>query len=70
MLRRITKSIGRYREGNTHDYPRGVWADVAAKAGEPLDSFSEPVEFNPTHQARTRGELKIRTRPGSTGRGA
>lgn len=68
MLRRITKSIGRYREGDQHDYPRGVWNDISMRAGKPLDSFSEAVEFNPTHQARTRGEPKIRPRLGSTGR--
>ena len=68
MLREITKAVGRYREGNTHDYPRGVWNDIAATVGMPLDSFSRPVEFNPTHQSRTRGEPKFRTRLGSTGR--
>ena len=68
MLRKITKDIGRYREGETHDYPRGVWNDIAANAKSALDSFSEPIEFNPTHQARTRGQPKIRPRLGSTGR--
>jgi len=70
MLRKMTQAIGRYREGETHDYPRGVWNDIAATAGKPLDSFSEPVDFNPTHQARTRGEPKIRPRLGSAGRAA
>jgi hypothetical protein len=70
MLRRITQSVGRYSAGDTHDYPRGVWNDIALAVHRPLDSFSEPVENNPTHQARTRGEQKIRPRLGSTGRTA
>jgi hypothetical protein len=70
MLREITKDVGRYREGETHDYPRGVWGDIATAAKQPLDSFSRAIEGNPTHQARTRGEQKIRPRLGSTGRTA
>lgn len=68
MLRKITKDIGRYRAGEQHDYPRGVWNDIEAKAGMGLDEFSEAVDFNPTHQARTRGQPKIRPRLGSTAR--
>lgn len=71
MLRKITKDVGRYRAGETHDYPRGVWGDIATAARQPLDEFSEPIEHNPTHQARTRGgETKIRPRLGSAGRAA
>lgn len=30
MLRKITQAIGRYGEGETKDYPKGVWDKIAA----------------------------------------
>ena len=29
MLRKITRSVGRYEAGNNHDYPKGVWDKIA-----------------------------------------
>ena len=65
MLRKITKAVGRYQPGNLHDYPKGVWVKIAADLGKDLDSFSEAIEFNPSHNSVTRGPLKIRRRLGS-----
>ena len=81
MLRKITKDVGRYRTGEMHDYPRGVWAKLAAdmlraegkRNAKPeeierqLASFSEPIEFNASHQSVTRGPLRVRPRLGSAG---
>ena len=79
MLRKITQAVGRYQLGALHDYPQGTWnkivrdllaasckevitdADVKLK----LASFSEIIEFNPSHQSATRGTFKILRRLGS-----
>ena len=65
MLRKITKAIGRYREGEVHDYPKAVWDKMAADGKTKLDKFSEPVEFNPGLQNPLRGPIKMRTRLGA-----
>ena len=81
MLRKITKDTGRYRVGEMHDYPRGVWAKLATdmlradgkRNVKPedierhLETFSEPIEFNASHQSVTRGPLRVRPRLGGTG---
>lgn len=66
MLRKITKQIGRYQVGSQHDYPRDVWARLAAGAKMPLDKFSEAVEVNPVHQSSLKSRPKIHTRLGAT----
>lgn len=79
MLRKITKDAGRYRAGEMHDYPRGVWTKLATdllradgkRTVKPRDveaklaSFSEPVEFNASHQNVTRGPHRQRARLGA-----
>lgn len=83
MLRKITVSVGRYKEGNQHDYPRGVWNKIAAdlaKAKENaevfkgvnradndkmLAAFSVEIEFNPSHNAMTRGPNRNHPRLGT-----
>lgn len=67
MLRTITLAVGRYRVGDQHDYPRGVWNRLADCAKMPLDKFSRVVSENPTHQSTTKGARpKIHHRHGST----
>lgn len=65
MLRKITKAIGRFREGSQHDYPRDIWKKIAADAGMKLESFSTPVEDNPVHQSSLKGRVRIHTRLGA-----
>lgn len=60
MLRKITQAVGRYKPGNLHDYPRGVWNKIAQDLGKELDSFSEVVDFNPTLNQLARSSLTQR----------
>ena len=66
MLRAITKQVGRYRVGNQHDYPLGVWRKIAVDAKMPLDKFTQVVEVNPVHQSSTKGRPRIHVRLGAT----
>lgn len=66
MLRRITKAVGRFREGAQHDYPHDVWVKIASDAGMRLDTFSKPVEDNPVHQSSLKGRVRLHTRLGGT----
>lgn len=65
MLRRFTKTVGRFREGELHDFPKGVWSSMAASAKAELDSFSKPEEINQLLQSKTRGEHRERGRSGA-----
>lgn len=41
MERTFTEDFGRhYQRGETRDYPRSFWNDLAARAGRPLESFT------------------------------
>lgn len=66
MLRKVTKSIGRMKAGEVHDYPKAVWQSMAKSAKVKLESFSEEVEFNPGLQSPLRGPVRVRPRFGST----
>lgn len=66
MLRQITRQVGRFRVGNQHDYPLGVWNKISADAGMSLDKFSKPVEINTVHQSSLKGTPRIHLRLGST----
>lgn len=56
MLREITKAIGpRFKPGNTHDYPKGVWDKIAVDARMNLDDFSKVIGHNPAHQSMLKG---------------
>lgn len=56
MLREMTKNVGRrLKMGETHDYPRDVWAKIAADAKMKLDDFSKVVGYNPAHQSMLKG---------------
>ena len=70
MLRRFTRDIGRFKEGELHDYPRGTWNNIASRAKVSLDSFTDEAEINQLLQSKTRGTLHIKTRLGSTARPA
>ena len=65
MLRKITKSAGRYEVGGTHDYPRGVWLKIANDLKMELDEFSREVDINQSLQSATRGPIHQRQRLGS-----
>ena len=67
MLREITKAIGRFRVGDVHDYPRGVWDKVARDAKQKLDAFTKEVPFGIGRQPATRQPNVARGRAGSTG---
>jgi len=66
MLRQFTKAVGRYRAGEHHDYPRGVWNKLASDVGEPLDGFSAAVEENKVLQSALKGRPRIHRRLGAT----
>lgn len=66
MLREFTKAIGRYGEGEVHDYPVSTWNRMAASAKQPLDKFTRAVDINQGLQNPLRGPIKARTRLGST----
>ena len=68
MLRKITKTTGRYEVGNSHDYPRGVWLKIANDLGQHLDAFSVEVDVNQSLQSATRGPIHLRQRLGSPAR--
>lgn len=65
MLRRFTKDIGRYKEGEVHDYPKSVWDRLAVNGKTRLERFTEVVEFNPGLQNMLRGPVRVRTRLGT-----
>lgn len=65
MLRRITKAVGRWREGETRDYPLSVWNKIAADLGRSLDSFSVPAD-NPLLQSPLKGRVTLHKRLGAT----
>ena len=66
MLRQITKTVGRFREGAQHDYPRDVWNKIAADAGMVLDKFSTAIEENKVLQSSLKGRPRIHVRLGGT----
>ena len=66
MLRQITKTIGRYREGDQKDYPRDVWNKIAADAGMKLEKFSVAIEENKVLQSSLKGRPHIHTRLGAS----
>lgn len=64
MLRKFTKDLGRYKKGQSHDYPKAVWEQIAKSAKAKLDSFSEAVENN-ILQSMMRGPVNIHKRLGT-----
>ena len=65
MLREFMKSIGRYKEGETHDYPKSTWDQISRNAGMKLESFTRPIANNPNLQNPLRGPVRIRKRLGA-----
>ncbi len=60
MLREMTKDLGpRLKTGDVHDYPRDVWAKIAADARQKLDDFSKAVGHNPAAQSMMKGRGAI-----------
>lgn len=67
MLRKITKTVGRMREGEDHDYPRAIWMKIAQDAGMKLEEFSAPIDTtNPVFQSPLKGRPRIHKRLGGT----
>lgn len=66
MLRKITKSVGRYRAGDVHDYPRDVWKKLASDAGMVLEDFAQEVAANAVLQSALKGRVRIHRRLGAT----
>lgn len=66
MLRKITKSFGRYREGEEHDYPRDIWERLSQELKQPLDKFSVPVQSSLILQNPLKGSATIHKRTGAT----
>lgn len=55
-LRKITRAVGRYKVGQEHDYPRGVWNKLAEDAGLGLNEFTaEVVNGSPLAQSPLKG---------------
>lgn len=49
MQRTFTANVGRFKQGETRDYPKDVWDRIALSAKQKLDKFttnSEPVRAN------------------------
>lgn len=65
MLREIVKEVGRYKEGDQHDYPKGVWDKIAVDAKMDLDEFSTLVDSNPALRSTTRSRFPVRKRLGA-----
>jgi hypothetical protein len=65
MLRKFTKDLGRYKKGQSHDYPKAVWEQIAKSAKAKLDSFSEAVENNAVLQTMMRGSVSFHKRLGT-----
>ncbi|MDZ4342346.1 MAG: hypothetical protein U1E51_07900 [Candidatus Binatia bacterium] len=65
MLRKFTKDLGRYKKGQSHDYPKAVWEQIAKSAKAKLDSFTEAVETNMALQNMMRGPVNIHKRLGT-----
>lgn len=40
MLRKFTKTVGRFQKGTVKDYPSATWAAIQDSAGQPLDKFT------------------------------
>ena len=40
MLRKVTKTVGRMKEGMALDYPFGVWQKIAKDAGMKLEQLA------------------------------
>lgn len=66
MLRKITKAIGRFKEGEARDYPRDVWNQIAKDAGMSMDKFSVEIESNAVLQSALKGRVRIHKRLGAT----
>ncbi len=66
-LRKITKTVGRYHEGASHDFPRDVWNKIARDAGMKLEEFSEEMTSpSPVAQSMLKGRPVIHKRLGGT----
>ena len=65
MLREFMKDIGRYKVGETHDYPKTTWDQLARNAGTKLEAFTKPIANNPNLQNPLRGPVRIRKRLGT-----
>lgn len=66
MLCKITKQVGRFREGSEHDYPHDVWQKIAQDAGMPLEKFTVKVDSNLVLQSSLKGRPRIHQRLGAT----
>lgn len=40
MLRKFTKTVGRFEKGTVKDYPPATWAAIQDSAGRPLNEFT------------------------------
>jgi len=66
MLRKVTKPVGRLKEGVMLDYPKGVWDKIAKDAGMKLEAFTVGIESNAVLQSALKGRPQIRTRLGAS----
>lgn len=66
MLRKFTKTMGRYQEGAVHDYPRGTWDKIAKDFDKKLDSFTVELEDRAiTNPLRKSSDAHRQTRLGT-----
>ncbi len=49
MLREFTVDIGRFKKGESRDYPNNVWTSMSETSGKKLDDFTKAVP-NPVLQ--------------------
>ena len=66
MLRKVTKTIGRFKEGQEHDYPRAVWTKIANDAKMALDEFTIAIEANKVLQSALKRKPVFHRRAGAT----
>lgn len=67
MLRKFTKDVGRFKQGEEHDWPKATWTQLETTEGKSLNSFSEAVEYNPSHQNMLKRRIHTKQRLGSGG---
>jgi len=65
MLREFTQPIGRYKQGEVHDYPRTTWNQLAHNAKAKLESFTKAISIDTHLQNPLRGPVRIRKRLGT-----
>lgn len=65
MLRRFTKNIGRYKEGQEIDWPHDVWLTVERQSGMKLSDFSIALDNPMPKQSTLKGKFRAHPRLGS-----